>query len=125
MISYSLADAASPVLERDDDHIISIINWERPYKFGCFPSTSSNFVFTYIACSCLLPAQVKYLNDFATAYQLNIQYNTNITRVEKDSLFYLTDQEATTYTCSVVIVRLVCATTVLGCSIAIPFGVNV
>ena len=49
---------------------------------------------------------MKYLNDYATAYQLNIQYNTNITRVEKDSLFYLTDQHGTTYTCDMLIVRL-------------------
>ena len=68
---------------------------------------------------------MKYLNDFATTYQLNIQYNTNITRVEKDSQFYLTDQEGTTYTCSVVVVRLVCATSVLGCRTASPFGVGI
>ena len=49
---------------------------------------------------------MKYLNDYATAYQLNIQYNTNITRVEKDGLFYLTDQHGTTYTCDMLIVRL-------------------
>ena len=51
---------------------------------------------------------MQYLNDYASANHLNIQYNTNITRVEKEgSLFHLTDQHGTTYTCDMLIVRLV------------------
>lgn len=48
---------------------------------------------------------VQYLNDYASANHLNIQYNTNITRVEKEgSLFHLTDQHGTVYTCDMLIV---------------------
>ena len=51
---------------------------------------------------------MQYLNDYASANHLNIQYNTNITRVEKEgSLFHLTDQHGTVYTCDMLIVRLV------------------
>ena len=72
-------------------------------------------LYVCVACSCFLRTQVQYLNDYASVYQLNIQYNTNITRVEKeDGLFHLTDQHGTLYTCHVVIVR--CVTTYICAS---------
>ena len=48
---------------------------------------------------------VRYLDDFASAYKLNIRYNTNIKRVNKqDGRFVLTDEDGNTLSCKRLIV---------------------
>ena len=49
---------------------------------------------------------MKYLNDYATKLNLNVQLNTNITRVEKvTDQFVLTDQNGATHHCKILILR--------------------
>ena len=51
---------------------------------------------------------MKYLNDYATKLNLNVQLNTNITRVEKvTDQFVLTDQNGATHHCKILILRYV------------------
>lgn len=49
---------------------------------------------------------VRYLADFATHFQLNVQYATTVCKIEKKESFLLEDQQGNTYTCR----RLIVAT---------------
>ena len=51
-------------------------------------------------------AIVKYLDDFASRFHLNIQYNARVARVTKENGFKLTDEEGNVYSCQ----RLIIAT---------------
>ena len=51
---------------------------------------------------------MRYLHDYASELNLNIQYNTEITLLTRSSEGYvMTDQYDQTYDCQVVIVRWV------------------
>src|SRR5690554_574463 len=47
---------------------------------------------------------VKYLNDFANAYKLPINYGVEITKIDKDEKFMLTASNDNTYTCDHLVV---------------------
>lgn len=47
---------------------------------------------------------VKYLADFATHFELNVQYNTKVVQVTKEQNFEIKDQNGALYTCMQVIV---------------------
>lgn len=54
--------------------------------------------------------QVKYFEDFSSKLGLNIQYNTEIKKVKKDTetgIFTLTDQLGKNHSCHVLIIRYV------------------
>jgi len=51
-------------------------------------------------------AIVKYLDDFASRFHLNVQYNARVARVTKENGFKLTDEEGNVYSCQ----RLIIAT---------------
>ena len=57
------------------------------------------------------PSQVKYLQDFASKLELNIQYETEIVDISRyvdgGRNFHLTDHRNNVHQCKVVIVRYV------------------
>ena len=54
------------------------------------------------------PPQIKYLQDFASKLQLNIQYETEIVDVSRVVAgFLLTDNRSNVHRCKVLIVRYV------------------
>ena len=71
---------------------------------------------TYLCSAFVSLFQVQYLQDFAERLQLNIQYNTEITHVERpdqgdkgegSTPFLLKDQNKLVYYCEILIVRYI------------------
>jgi len=64
---------------------------------------------TLVICDSMICLQVRYLHDYTERLELNVQFFNEITEIGRDQngtgLFYLQNQNGTSYSCRVVVVR--------------------